>query len=92
MDLGDSPDFIFFRSSSSPEFWGTVELPTREDDEMTNAVRDQIRGRRSRVSGRVNKASVRQDLNRAARRQARQDLYEGYEPNRTRRNLDYVLA
>lgn len=59
---------------------------------MTNAVRDQIRGRRSHVRGRVNKASVRRDLNRAARRQARQDLYEGYEPARDRRNLDYVLA
>lgn len=47
---------------------------------MTNAVRDQMRSRRSRVPGRVNKAATRRTLNRADRRQARLDLREGFEP------------
>lgn len=47
---------------------------------MTNAVRDQMRGRRSHVRGRVNKAGARRTLNRADRRQARLDLREGFEP------------
>jgi len=47
---------------------------------MTIGVRNQIRGRRSRVKGRVGKAGVRRDLNRAERRRARLDLAEGFEP------------
>lgn len=59
---------------------------------MTNAVRDQIRGRRSNVRGRVNKAGTRRTLNRADRRQARLDLREGYEPAvRPAQTLERVL-
>lgn len=47
---------------------------------MTTATRDQMRSRRSRVHGQVNKAATRRTLNRADRRRARLDLREGYEP------------
>lgn len=59
---------------------------------MTNAVRDQMRGRRSHVRGRVNKAGVRRTLNRTDRRQARRDLREGFEPSvRPGSTLERVL-
>lgn len=59
---------------------------------MTNAVRDQIRGRRSRVQGQVNKAGTRRTLNRADRRRAKLDLREGFEPSdRPALTLERVL-
>lgn len=59
---------------------------------MTNAVRDQIRSRRSGVRGQVRKADVRRTLNRADRRRAKHDLHEGYEPRvRPSSTLERVL-
>lgn len=49
---------------------------------MTNAVRDQMRGRRSGVKGRVGKAGARRTLNRSDRRRAKLDLRAGFEPSR----------
>lgn len=60
---------------------------------MTNAVRDQLRSRRSHVSGLTSKASVRRTLNRSDRRQARRDLREGFEPAvRPAQTLERVLS
>lgn len=60
---------------------------------MTNAVRDQMRGRRSRVRGQVGKAGARRTLNRSDRRRARLDLRAGYEPSaRPALTLERVLT